>query len=121
MTADEAERWAAWEATAQAVAQVSAEVTASTGLSEPDFVVLTRLHDAGGTLRQSALAAVSGWHRSRLSHHLGRMADRGLVVRDGVPGGMEVRITTMGRAAVARARPVHADAVRRQLSAPRGP
>lgn len=112
---DEADLWAAWEAAQRALSQVSADVTAATGLSEPDFAVLTRLHETGGSLRQSALGAATGWHRSRLSHHLRRMVDRGLVSREEVPGGVEVRITTMGRAAAVRARPVHADAVRRHL------
>jgi DNA-binding MarR family transcriptional regulator len=116
LTADEAELWRAWEAANATLSQVSAEVAAETGLSEPDLAVLTRLHDAdGGRLRQSELGAVTGWHRSRLSHHLRRMTDRGLVAREEVPGGVEVRLTTMGRAATVRARPVHAAAVRRHL------
>jgi DNA-binding MarR family transcriptional regulator len=116
LTPDEAELWSAWEAASASLAQVSADVAADAGLSEPDFIVLTRLHDAdSGVLRQSELAAATGWHRSRLSHHLRRMAERGLVVREEVPGGVQVRLTTMGRAATVRARPVHADAVRRHL------
>ncbi|KQW50675.1 hypothetical protein ASC77_25445 [Nocardioides sp. Root1257] len=116
LTDDEAALWAAWVAAAEALSQVSADVAAATGLSEPDVTVLTRLQDAEGTrLRQSDLAAATGWHRSRLSHHLRRMAERGLVNRTDVPGGVEVRLTTMGRAAAVRARPVHADAVRRHL------
>lgn len=116
LTADEQALWDAWQTASTALSQVSAEVTDATGLSEPDFVVLTRLHDAeGGALRQSELCAITGWHRSRLSHHLRRMAERGLVARAEVPGGAEVRLTTMGRAATVRARPVHADAVRRHL------
>lgn len=116
LTDDEAALWAAWVAAAEALSQVSADVAAATGLSEPDVTVLTRLQDAeGARLRQSDLAAVTGWHRSRLSHHLRRMAERGLVNRTDVPGGVEVRLTTMGRAAAVRARPVHADAVRRHL------
>jgi DNA-binding MarR family transcriptional regulator len=116
MTDAEAELWQAWLAASDALSQVSTEVAAETGLSEPDLVVLTRLHDhGGGRLRQSELAAASGWHRSRLSHHLRRMQERGLVDRSEVPGGVDVRLTTMGRAALHRARPVHADAVRRHL------
>ena len=116
LTAEEQALWDAWQAASTALSQVNAEVTEATGLSEPDFVVLTRLQDAdGGVLRQSELCAVTGWHRSRLSHHLRRMAERGLVARAEVPGGAEVRLTTMGRAATVRARPVHADAVRRHL------
>src|SRR6478609_467800 len=116
LTDDDAELWDAWLAASDALAQVSAEVTRETGLSEPDLTVLTRLQDVGGgRLRQSELAATTGWHRSRLSHHLKRMQERGLVDRDEVPGGVDVRLTTMGRAALHRARPVHADAVRRHL------
>ena len=113
---EEAELWAAWVAASETLAQVSADVAAATGLSEPDVTVLTCLHESDGSrLRQSDLAATTGWHRSRLSHHLKRMQERGLVNRSEVPGGVEVRLTTMGRAAAVRARPVHADAVRRHL------
>jgi DNA-binding MarR family transcriptional regulator len=116
LTDAEAELWRAWQAASDALSQVSADVAAETGLSDPDLAMLTRLHDhGGGRLRQSELAAASGWHRSRLSHHLRRMQERGLVERSEVPGGVEVRLTTMGRAALHRARPVQADAVRRHL------
>ena len=116
LTPSEAELWQAWLAASDALGQVSAEVARRTGLSEPDLMVLTRLQDVGsGRLRQSQLAASTGWHRSRLSHHLRRMQERGLVDRAEVPGGVDVRLTTMGRAALHRARPVHADAVRRHL------
>lgn len=116
LSEDEAELWAAWTAASEALAQVSADVAEGTGLSEPDVIVLTRLHQAERKrLRQSDLAAAAGWHRSRLSHHLKRMEERGLVNRAGVDGGVEVRLTTMGRAAAVRALPAQADAVRRHL------
>jgi DNA-binding MarR family transcriptional regulator len=116
LTESEAELWHAWQAASESLSQVSSEVATETGLSEPDLTVLTRLQDVGGgRLRQSELAASTGWHRSRLSHHLRRMQERGLVDRTEVPGGVDVRLTTMGRAAVHKARPVHADAVRRHL------
>lgn len=115
-TGRDAELWDAWTAAADALAQVAADVARETGVSEPDLLVLTRLRDLGdGRLRQSALAGATGWHRSRLSHHLRRMEERGLVTRSEAPGGVDVSTTTMGRAALARARPVHADAVRRHL------
>lgn len=116
MTGRDADLWDAWTAATDALAQVAADVARETGVSEPDLLVLTRLRDLGeGRLRQSELAAATGWHRSRLSHHLRRMEERGLVTRSDVPGGVDVSTTTMGRAALARARPVHADAVRRHL------
>jgi DNA-binding MarR family transcriptional regulator len=116
LTGRDAELWDAWSAATDALAQVAADVARETGVSDPDLVVLTRLRDLGdGRLRQSQLAAATGWHRSRLSHHLRRMEERGLVTRSDVPGGVDVSTTTMGRAALTRARPVHADAVRRHL------
>jgi DNA-binding MarR family transcriptional regulator len=113
---DERELWEAWKRATEGIrARITADVARETGLSEPDVSVLTHLQDADGRLRQNELAALMGWHRSRLSHHLTRMADRGLVARASVPGGVEVRAATMGRAALMKARPVHADAVRRHL------
>ncbi|OZE43558.1 hypothetical protein CH256_02795 [Rhodococcus sp. 05-2254-6] len=109
--------WHAWKRAQDAVwTRVTAEIADRTGLSDQDFAVLTRVHEIGhGVLRQSALAALLEWHRSRLSHHLTRMADRGLITRRPVDGGVEVVLTEVGRDAVVRARPVHAEAVRRYL------
>lgn len=116
LSAEERELWEAWKRATDGVrARISAEVAGEAGLSEPDVTVLTCLHDGGGSVRQSELATLMGWHRSRLSHHLTRMQERGLVTRTPVAGGVELRSTTMGRAALMRARPVHADAVRRHL------
>ncbi|SDC88343.1 MarR family winged helix-turn-helix transcriptional regulator [Nocardioides lianchengensis] len=116
---DEGERelWDAWKRSTEGVrARINAEVAGETGLSEADVSVLTHVHDGGGgALRQHELAVAMGWHRSRLSHHLSRMQERGLVTRESVAGGVELRTTTMGRAALLRARPVHAAAVRRHL------
>src|SRR5688500_5041380 len=96
LTGRDAELWDAWTTAADALAQVAADVARETGVSEPDLLVLTRLRDLGdGRLRQSALASATGWHRSRLSHHLRRMADRGLITRAEVPGGVDVSTTTM--------------------------
>ena len=109
--------WHAWKRAQESVwTRVTAEITDETGLSDQDFAVLTRVHEIGqGVLRQSALAALLEWHRSRLSHHLTRMADRALITRRPVDGGVEVVLTAAGRDAVVRARPVHAEAVRRHL------
>ena len=109
--------WQAWKAATQAVRDgVVAEVGAATGLSEPDFGVLTRVAElGGGTLRQNELGASMGWHRARLSHHVTRMQQRGLVVRARSGDGVSVTITEAGRELVRVARPLHAEAVRRHL------
>jgi DNA-binding MarR family transcriptional regulator len=113
----ETELWHLWRQAAEAVrGRIAEEVGAVTGLSDPDFGVLTRVAELGcGSLRQNELAASMGWHRSRLSHHLTRMEQRGLVERRPSEGGVEVVITGDGRGAVAKARPLHAAAVRRHL------
>lgn len=112
----ERDLWEAWKRASDGIrARINADVARETGLSEADVTVLSHLHAADRGVRQATIAAAMGWHRSRLSHHLTRMQDRGLVGRTSVPGGVELRATTMGRAALLKARPVHADAVRRHL------
>jgi DNA-binding MarR family transcriptional regulator len=122
LTDDELELWHAWKQAAEDVrGRVVGEISDATGLSDPDFAVLTRIAEIGrGRLRQNRLAELIGYQRSRLSHHLSRMEERGLVTRDPGPAGhgVDVIITEAGREAVRRARPVHADAVRRFLIDP---
>jgi DNA-binding MarR family transcriptional regulator len=117
---DEQLLWRAWKHAAEQVRErVAADIRGSTGLSDPDFGILTRLVDLGdGALRQNELAASMHWHRSRLSHQLTRMQERGLVARETVRGGVIVTITPAGRVTIDRARPVHAAAVRAHLLEP---
>lgn len=121
LTTDEQRLWHAWKRASEIVrTRIGEEIAAQTGLSDPDFGVLSRLEDLGvGRLRQNELAASMGWHRSRLSHQLTRMEERGLIKREDVQRGVQVSvvITAAGRKAIAAARPVHAAAVRRHLSA----
>lgn len=118
---DERSLWFAWKRAHDVVRlAVIEEVTAATGLSEPDIAVLLRLDEAGGTLRQNRLGAALGWDRSRLSHQLTRMESRDMVSRRSVDGGVEVEMTKPGRDAIDAATPIHADAVRRHLLEPLG-
>jgi len=56
------------------------------GVSAADFDVLRSLTDAEGhRLRAGALAESLGWEKSRISHQVRRMADRGLVEREDCP------------------------------------
>ncbi|MCJ1705535.1 MULTISPECIES: MarR family winged helix-turn-helix transcriptional regulator [unclassified Rathayibacter] len=109
--------WHAWKIAADQVRQrVAEEIKTGTGLSDPDFGILTRLVElGGGELRQSDLATSMQWHRSRLSHQLTRMEQRGLLGRRSVDAGVHVQITDEGRDVVRAARPIHAAAVRRHL------
>jgi DNA-binding MarR family transcriptional regulator len=86
-------------------------------LSLQDFETLVRLSEApDGGLRISALAEEMHWERSRLSHHLRRMAGRGLVEKiecaeDG--RGSFVVLTDAGEQALRAAAPDHVRTVRR--------
>lgn len=117
LTADERERWDAWKRASDAVLErVRRDVRSATGLSNADFGVLQILDEVGdGAVRQQQLCDATGWTQSRASNHLGRMERRELVAREAVGGGVLVHLTDEGRHLLARARPVHAEAVRRHL------
>ena len=89
---------------------------AESGLSGSDYPILVELHEADrGELRPSELADRIAWERSRLSHQLGRMEKRGLLVRtinEGDNRGSNVSLTPLGRKTFLNATTGHADAVR---------
>jgi DNA-binding MarR family transcriptional regulator len=86
------------------------------GLSGAEFTLLVPLSEApGGLLRARDLGRMVGWERSRISHQVGRMEKRGLVVREECAEdarGSMVRLTDAGRAAIVGAAPQHVEAVR---------
>lgn len=116
-------RWVAWKRAADTVMRnVVDEISTATGLSGAGFAVLTRVvEEGGGRLRQQRLSDDLGWERSRLSRQVGRMADRGLVVREGSSAERLVAATPKGRRVAAQARVAHAAAVRRHLLEPVAP
>ena len=60
--------------------EINRQLQADSGLSAADYDVLTALSgSSGGRLAISVLANRIGWERSRVSHHIKRMAARGLV------------------------------------------
>lgn len=62
--------------------EMNRQLQAECGLSLADYTVMTALANASGRrLQLSELATTIGWERSRLSHHLQRMAARGFVER----------------------------------------
>ena len=68
-----------------------------------------------GRRRYQDLARALEWEKSRMSHHIARMAGRGLVVREECAEdarGAFVVITDAGRAAIEAAAPRHVEAVR---------
>ncbi|MFC0527397.1 MarR family winged helix-turn-helix transcriptional regulator [Phytohabitans kaempferiae] len=99
--------------------RLSHHLARETGLSEPDYVVLTALAAApGGRMRPFELGLVTDFEKSRLHHHLTRMSERGLVTREkcaDTPRGAEIAITPAGRDAIEGAAPLRAEHVRRWL------
>jgi len=99
------------------MARVGRDIAEATGLSGPDFGVLSRVADLGkGEMRQQRLAESMGWDKSRLSHQLTRMQARDLIERrEADKRVVLVVLTKHGREKLKAARPIHAESVRRNL------
>ena len=97
--------------------ELARQLTAESGLSYPDYVVLVALTDRpDGRTRLFELGKFLDWEKSRLSHHLTRMANRGLITKepcDEDRRGAFIVITAQGRSAIAAAAPGHLASVRR--------
>lgn len=96
--------------------EMNRQLQADSGLSLADYDVLVALSNVGDDgMRVSDLAAQIGWERSRLSHQLRRMEQRGLTERRAsVEDGRttNVILTEMGQQAIEEAAPGHVDLVR---------
>ncbi|MEO7557074.1 MAG: MarR family transcriptional regulator [Acidimicrobiales bacterium] len=90
---------------------------AGSGLSYPDYVVLVALTDRPDTrMRLYELAQILGWEKSRASHQVSRMVERGLVKKEKCASdrrGAYVVLTSRGRRAIEAAAPGHVTTVRR--------
>lgn len=97
--------------------RVGRDIARETGLSGPEFGVLSRLAAFGkGEMRQQELSVVMGWEKSRLSHQLSRMQGRKLIERRASDKrATMVVITKTGREMLEIALPVRAESVRRNL------
>jgi DNA-binding MarR family transcriptional regulator len=110
------ELWLLWKRANEVVrADVVGDMTTQTGLSEPDLSVMVQLSDAGGMLRQSAIAARLGWDRTRLSHLLTRMEARGHVARTRVTNGVEITLRPAGQRVVEASLPGLEASARRHI------
>jgi DNA-binding MarR family transcriptional regulator len=98
--------------------RVAADVRNVSDLSPTDHSVLLHLAEAdSGLMLQQDLASSMFWSKSRMSHQLARMEDRGLLSRalDPKSRQMAVSITRQGRSVLKDVTPAHAAAVRRHL------
>jgi DNA-binding MarR family transcriptional regulator len=103
-------------------ARLAAELAEASDLSHSEYKVLVSLTDRpDGRMRLFELAADLGWEKSRVSHQIARMADRGLVAKDKCSDdrrGAFVVVTDQGRAAIEAAAPHHVETVRRLFVEP---
>ncbi|SNQ49508.1 MarR family transcriptional regulator [Frankia canadensis] len=102
--------------------EMNRQLRAEHGLSLADFDVLVALiSDEHATLSVSDLAIRIGWERSRVSHHIRRMADRGLVentVSETDKRVTVVSLTSAGRGTLAAASSSHVELVRTMFLEP---
>lgn len=97
-------------------AQLARDLGRDSGLTDPDYEVLSTLSEQPGDRWQLRdLAAKMLWSRSRLSHHIARMERRGLVAREGDPDdrrGCMIVLTPVGMRTLEKAAPQHVTSVR---------
>jgi DNA-binding MarR family transcriptional regulator len=96
--------------------QLARDLSRDSGLSEPDYDVLSTLSEIPGAgWRAGDLAARLSWSTSRLTHHTTRMQARGLVTREASPEdgrGAVICLTEAGWALLRDAAPPHVRSVR---------
>ncbi|HEY1919382.1 MAG TPA: MarR family winged helix-turn-helix transcriptional regulator [Streptosporangiaceae bacterium] len=99
--------------------QFGRDLARASGLSDADYDVLSHVSESPEKqLRLGDLAAHMLWSKSRLSHHVGRMEQRGLVARQASPSdgrGAILTLTEVGWHAIRTAAPAHVASVRRHF------
>ena len=117
LDAEEQKAWRAWLYSAQLLQdRLDRELTHGTGISHAYYEILVALSETPGRMmRMSELADRCLSSRSRLSHAVSRLEERGWVRRDRHPTdrrGAVAVLTDDGYAAVVAAAPGHVAAVR---------
>ena len=122
LSPSEAAAWAGYQRMrARLAGRLGRELTRTAGVSEADFEVLVAVGEqTDHAVRSLALRCGLEWEKSRLSHQLRRMEQRGLVQReecieDG--RGSIVRLTKKGCELAAAAKAAYEDAVRTHVVA----
>lgn len=99
--------------------QINRDLASDSGLSEPDYDVLSNLSETPSRrARLTELANDMRWSTSRLSHHITRMQQRGLVAREECEDdgrGSVIVLTDHGMRTIEEAAPLHVDSVRRHF------
>lgn len=117
LTAEEQTTWRAYlRATRLLEAAADVQMQRDSGMPVSHYVVLAMLSEAPGhALRMTDLAAVTQSSRSRLSHAVARLEERGLVERRSAPNdrrGQLATLTDAGWDLVSAVAPGHVERVR---------
>src|SRR3954468_3115842 len=120
LDADEQRAWRAWLYSTQLLLdRLDRELIRTTGISHAYYEILVALSEAEGRMmRMSELADRCLSSRSRLSHAVSRLEERGWVRRQVCPEdgrGQLAVLTDDGFAALEAAAPVHVESVRTHL------
>jgi DNA-binding MarR family transcriptional regulator len=120
LDADEQRAWRAYMNSWMLLAdRLDRDLTRQTGISHAYYEILVQLSETEGrALRMSELAERCLSSRSRLSHAVSRLEERGWVRRQVCPEdgrGQLAVLTDAGFAALEAAAPVHVESVRRHL------
>jgi DNA-binding MarR family transcriptional regulator len=120
LSAEEQQAWRAFLIACQTLfGAIDAQLMRDAGLPHGYYEILVRLSEAPGrALRMTQLAEASTSSKSRLSHAVARLEERGWIQRMNCPTdkrGQIAQLTDAGMAALAAAAPGHVDQVRRSL------
>lgn len=98
------------------VGHLARQLSQDSGITEAEFEVLVVVSEAPGQrIRSRDLGKALNWERSRLSHQITRMEERGMVAREQCENdarGFDVVLTKAGLKAIQAAAPKHLEAVR---------
>ena len=117
LSAEEQRAWRAYlEATLLLFDELDRQMQQDSGMPHAYYEILVRLSEAEGrAMRMSELAVQTRSSRSRLSHAVARLEERGWVERQDCPTdrrGQVAHLTDKGFGVLAAAAPSHVDAVR---------
>lgn len=120
LSEEEQRTWRSFLSACQSLfAAVDAQLVRDSGLPHGYYEILVHLSEAPDrSLRMSQLARASTFSKSRLSHAVSRLSERGWVLRQDCPTdrrGQIARLTDAGFAMLQAAAPGHVEQVRRVL------
>ena len=120
LTAEEQRAWRAYIESSKVLADaLDRQLQRDADMPHAYYEILVRLSEADDrSLRMSELADRTLSSRSRLSHAVARLEERGWVVREECPSdrrGQIARLTDLGFSTLAAAAPGHVEAVRQNV------